>query len=168
MPATYETIATTTLGSATGTVTFSSIPSTYTDLVIVISPTATNGNYDVGMRYNSDSGSNYSWTSISFNADNSGSAYSERATNATSITARTNIATVNPYPVIFEILNYSNTTTYKTSLSRIARETYAVARTVGLWRSTSAINEVSFVLVGGGSTTYKAGTVITLYGIKAA
>lgn len=166
MANTYEPIATNTLTTATATVTFSSIPSTYTDLIVSISPMGTAGNYDLGIRYNSDSGSNYSWTSTSFNADNSGAAYSERASNATSITARTNIATTVPYPIIFEVLNYSNSTTYKTSLSKIARGDYAVARTVGMWRSTSAINEVSFILVGGGSTTFKAGSVFTIYGVK--
>jgi len=168
MPATYETIATTTLGSATGTVTFSSIPSTYTDLAIVVSPIATAGNYDLSIRYNSDTGSNYSWTGLLFNADNSGSVYSTRGTNATFIPTLTNIATATPYPAIIHIQNYSNTTTYKTSTSRIARETYANSAVVGVWRSTSAINEVSLILTGGGSTTFKADTVITLYGIKAA
>jgi len=168
VPSTYEPIATTTLATATSTVTFSSIPSTYTDLIMVVSPIGTAGNYDLGIRYNSDSGSNYSFTSISFNADNNNSPYSERASNATSITARTNIATVVPYPIIFEVLNYSNSTAYKTSLSKIARGDYAVARTVGMWRNTNAVNEVSFILVGGGSTTFKAGSAFTIYGVKSA
>ena len=102
-----------------------------------------------------------------FNADNSGNAYSARGTSTTSIPSGTNVATVIPYPVIIHIQNYANTNMFKASISRNARETYAVAEVVGLWQSTSAINSISFILTGGGSTTFKAGTVITLFGIKA-
>lgn len=168
MPKTYEPIATTTVTSSTHPVTFSSIPGTYTDLVAVVSPIADAGNYDLSYRFNSDTGSNYSYTGMFFNADNSGSPYSARGTNTTFIPTGTNIATVNPYPAIIHIQNYSNTTTHKTTLSRIARETYAVAAVVGVWRNTSAITSISFILTGGGSTSFKAGTIITLYGIKAA
>jgi hypothetical protein len=167
MSITYEPIATTTVSTATHPVTFSSIPSTYTDLIAVVSPIGTAGNYDLSIRFNSDSGTNYSFTGINFNADNSGSAYSSRGTSTTFFPTGTNVATVTPYPVVIHIQNYANTNTYKTCLSRIARETYGQALNSGLWRSTSAINEVSFILTGGGSTTFKAGTVISLYGIKA-
>ena len=63
MTATYEKIATTPLGSAAATVTFSSIPATYTDLVLICNPisTATSGAY-MNMTYNSDTASNYSYT----------------------------------------------------------------------------------------------------------
>jgi hypothetical protein len=168
MPKTYESIVTTTVTSSTHPVTFSSIPSTYTDLIAVISPLADNGNYDLSIRFNSDSGANYSWTGINFNADNSANPYSSRGTSTTFIPTGTNIATVNPYPAIIHIQNYSNTTTHKTTLSRIARETYAQALNVGMWRNTNAINSISFILTGGGSTNFKSGTTITLYGIKAA
>lgn len=168
MAITYEPIATTTVNTSTHPVTFSSIPSTYTDLVVVVSPIADAGNYDLSFRYNSDSGSNYSWSAIAFNADNSANVQGTKGTNTTFIPTNTNIATANPYPAIIHIQDYANTTTYKTSISRISRETYANALTVGNWRSTSAINEISILLTGGGSTTFKAGTVITLYGIKAA
>ena len=52
---TYTPIATTTLGSA-GTITFSSIPSTYTDLVIVLNGNGSRvaGTDDTGLRLNSD------------------------------------------------------------------------------------------------------------------
>jgi hypothetical protein len=168
MPKTYEPIATVSVTTATDPVTFSSIPSTYTDLVLVFSPVATNGNYDFSIRYNSDTGGNYSYTGLFFNADNSGNAYSARGGSTTFIPTGTNIATVNPYPGIIHIQNYANTTTFKTSVSRISRETYAVASVVGVWRNTNAITSISCTLTGGGSTTFKAGTVITLYGIKAA
>ena len=77
---TYVAIATNTLGSAAASVTFSSIPGTYTDLVIVtqaISATADN----VGIRFNSDSGSNYSQTWLSGNGT---SAISSRYSSSTS------------------------------------------------------------------------------------
>lgn len=168
MAATYEPIATTTVASATDPVTFSSIPSTYTDLIAVVSPIATAGNYDLSVRFNSDTGTNYSWTGINFNADNSASAYSTRGSNTTYIPTSTNVTLVNPYPAIIHIQNYASTSVYKTTISRIARETYAQALNVGTWRSTSAITSVSFTLIGGGSTTFKVGAVFTLYGIKAA
>lgn len=170
MPATYEPIATQTLGSAVGSVTFSSIPSTYTDLIIVTSPTATNNNYDLGVRYNSDTGSNYSMTAMVFNADNSANPYSTREANVSSIRANTNINNTIPNPVIIQIQNYANTTTQKTSISRSAVPStgYGLGATIGLWRNTNAINEITFVLLGGGSTTFKVGTVFTIYGIKAA
>lgn len=168
MPITYEPIATTAVTTNTHPVTFSSIPNTYTDLVVVISPLANAGNYDLSFRYNSDSGSNYSWSAIAFNADNSGAVQGTVGTNATFIPTNTNISTGNPYPAIIHIQDYANTTTFKTSISRISRETYANALTVGNWRNTSAINEISILLTGGGSTTFKTGTFITLYGIKAA
>ncbi len=62
MPATYEPLATTTLGSAASSVTFSSISGSYTDLVVVFSGTAGGGNSNLILTFNSDTGSNYSWT----------------------------------------------------------------------------------------------------------
>jgi len=59
---TYTPIATTTLGSTTASYTFSSIPSTYTDLVLVVIGEAyfTSTNYiNTGVQFNSDTGSNY-------------------------------------------------------------------------------------------------------------
>ena len=61
MAITYEPIATTTLGTSASSVTFSTIPGTYTDLVLVVAGTsaATNGNE---MQFNGDTGNNYSFT----------------------------------------------------------------------------------------------------------
>ena len=62
MASTYEPIATTTLGSAASSITFSSIPATYTDLrlVLVHTPSASTGNAQ--MQFNSDTATNYSYT----------------------------------------------------------------------------------------------------------
>jgi hypothetical protein len=81
-----------------------------------------------------------------------------------------NVNNTIPNPAVIQIQNYANTTTHKTSISRTAVPStgYGLAATIGLWRNTNAINEITFVLLGGGSTTFKSGTVFTIYGIKAA
>jgi len=56
---TYTPLATVTLGSATSSVTFSSIPATYRDLILIFDGTRT-GNNNVQYRFNSDTGTNYS------------------------------------------------------------------------------------------------------------
>ena len=61
--ATYEPIATTTLGSAANAITFSSIPSTYTDLRLVGTFLAPDADYsDINVQFNNDTGANYSYT----------------------------------------------------------------------------------------------------------
>ena len=65
MPTTYEPIATTTLGSAQTSVTFSSISGAYTDLVLVINAGNSGGTgYGIALQCNNDTGSNYSFTQL--------------------------------------------------------------------------------------------------------
>jgi hypothetical protein len=59
--------------------------------------------------------------------------------------------------------NYSNTTTYKTVLTRAGRNNQATEAFVGLWRNTAAITSISLT-----SQTYTTDSTFTLYGIKAA
>jgi hypothetical protein len=170
---TYEAIATQTLGSDTATVTFSSIPSTYTDLVLVIVGALAGANWVPTLRFNSDTGSNYSTTLL----EGSGSAaISERLSNVTEIfpgysdgawgtTLGSNMCT-------WQIQNYSNSTTYKTVLCRNntndSTSSYkGTVATVGLWRNTAAITSLS-VRVNGGPTDIKSGSTFSLYGIRAA
>jgi len=61
MPTTYEPIATTTLSTATASVTFSSISGTYTDLRLVIFALGATSDYPY-VEINSDTGTNYSKT----------------------------------------------------------------------------------------------------------
>ena len=72
-------------------------------------------------------------------------------------------------PVICNFNNYSNTTTYKTILSRTnhaSEPSSRVGTQVALWRSTSAITSIEIAEVIG--TTWAVGSTFTLYGIKAA
>lgn len=166
MSKTYEPISSQTVGTATPTVVFSSIPQTYTDLVLIsyfgTSVLDTSG----WLRFNSDSGSNYSWTYLL--GDGSG-AYSGRFSNQTYTTLDGAGAgqTLNAgIQAISNIMNYSNATTFKTVLTRDNNGgTYrSVELKTGLWRSTAAITSVTVGCVTGNLIV---GSSFTLYGIKA-
>lgn len=163
MAATYEPIATQTLGSATATVTFSSISGSHTDLILVTSVRGT-ANNNANLRFNNDSGSNYSNTYLE--GDGS-TAYSGRRTNQTSIVDGGFIrTTADTFSVnIIQIMNYANTTTNKTAIMRSNQAGSAVQAVVGLWRSTSAIDRIDVIA---GSGNFEVNSTFTLYGIKAA
>ena len=163
---TYTPIATTTLGSAQASVTFSSISGSYTDLVIVGNYGTANGNCPL-MQFNSDTGSNYSVTEL---VGNGTTASSTRRSSATEINiAKTVGGNGNlEQNFVISIQNYSNSTTYKTALVRqnLATGTYSgVTAIVGLWRNTNAITAVKLLTDGG---NYNSGSTFTLYGIAAA
>jgi hypothetical protein len=157
MPSTYEPIATTTTSASAGPVIFSSIPSTYTDLILVISGIqATSG--AVRIQFNNDTGSNYSRTDV---YGDGSSAASYRESNQTYINFITLQTTQSNS--ISHIMNYANTTTNKTMLTRYnTPSTGVVAAGVTLWRSTAAINTITLTNTSNVTATF------TLYGIKAA
>ena len=161
MPTTYEPIATTTLGSAQSSVSFTSISGSYTDIVMVLNARdATNGYLLV--RYNNDSGSNYSRTVMYGDGSNP---QSFRQTSQTSHFIATG-GSSNEIQLI-NLNNYSNSTTYKTTLFRDNTASSSVGAQVGLYRSTSAITRIDFISASG-TATIASGSTFTLYGIKAA
>ena len=164
MPSTYTPIATTTLGSAAASVTFSSISGSYTDLVLVISGRLDSGSgqdASVLLQYNNDTSTNYSTTLIDGNGTSAGSA---RATNATA--AYCGSTSQESSNSIVNIMNYSNTTTYKTLTSRGNNPNYRVRAFASLWRSTAAISTIKVISDFAGN--FAAGSTFTLYGVKSA
>ena len=165
--ATYEPIATTTLNSPQTGVTFSSISGSYTDLILIANVKVTGAaGRNATIQFNSDTGSNYSFTYLGGNGT---TASSGRNSNDDRIRIQgiSGIDANNFYPVIMSIQNYSNTTTYKTCLIR-ANEASVVQALCGLWRSTSAINAIRIVAYGNTEENWASGCSFTLYGIKAA
>jgi len=161
MASTYTPIATTTLGSAVATYTFNSIPSTFTDLLLVANTNQTSTSSGLSLQFNGDTGANYSFTYMQGNAS---AASSNRASNVYSIDHNYQNAGTWGQTYI-NINNYSNTTTYKTTLSRASQANTLVMSHTGLWRSTAAINSIK-ILVSAGN--YDVNSTFTLYGIKAA
>ena len=163
MTVTYDKIATTTLGSAQSSISLTSIPATYTDLVIVASVGSANPTEAYVIRFNSDSGSNYSWTRVTGNGS---SATSARGTTQTYISAFEIGSSTDKGVQLINVNNYSNTTTYKTALVRNSTASYHTSAIVGLWQSTSAINSITISSSGGANIV--SGSTLTIYGVKAA
>lgn len=159
MTVTYEAIASQTLGSAASTVTFSSIPSTYTDLVLVVNGFTT---IDVQtyIQVNGDTGSNYSVTTM---LGDGSSASSSRESGQQAIAAGGYGTSANGNKIV-QIQNYSNTTTNKTLLIRANAAGSFVQARVGLYRSISAITSITHYVTSGNFAT---GSTFSLYGIKA-
>jgi hypothetical protein len=158
MPSTYEKIATTTLGSATNTVTFNSISGSYTDLILVINGTLT-GSAVKYINFNGDSAANYSITTLIGTGTSAvSSRYGEPYLDVYNSAA-------NPFMNVVKIMNYSNTTTYKTFFARQDAPSTTIEQIVGLWRSTSAITSLSIYTT---SNQFSTGSTFTIYGIKAA
>jgi hypothetical protein len=166
---TYTPIATTTLGSATSNITFTSISGSYTDLIIAGGLRLDNdssGAQNAIIRFNGDSGSNYSYNYLLGDGSSAGSG---RGLNETSLLISTvgNDNTNRYSSEIWQINNYSNTTTYKSALLKhMVNFGNQVQTSVGLWNSTSAITSIS--ITPGGSKNWAAGSILTLYGIAAA
>jgi hypothetical protein len=167
---TYTPVATQTLASAAASVTFSSIPQGYTDLVMIInmqsSYTGDSGN-GARLQFNGDTGSNYSYTFIRGNGSTAAS-YRDTSTTYTQIGLLPSSGGGTPAGAfgtgIANIQNYSNSTTYKTVLGR-TNSTYAsVEASVGLWRNTAPITSITYF----GDGNILAGSTFTLYGIAAA
>ena len=164
----YDSIATTTLATATSTITFSSIPATYTHLQLrIVGGNSTT--FQCNMQFNSDTASNYS---------------SHRLTGtgaATAAAARTSVTSLNILSYgglyfassiaaasVVDILDYANTNKYKTTRSLSgwdANGSGYIEFESGLWQSTTAINRIDFTM---GSGNFAADTKFALYGIKGA
>jgi hypothetical protein len=164
---TYTPIATTTLGSAQSSVTFSSLGS-YTDIQLVSQFGSTAAGNQVGIRFNGDTGNNYSVTQLNGPMPFGGSWRQANASQSniwgSPIVVGVTNSLINFGSISFQ--NYSNTTTNKTVLCRYGWADGEVVASVGLWRNTAAITSISLIPTGG--TTFLSGSTFTLYGIAAA
>jgi hypothetical protein len=149
---------------------FANIPQIYKDLYIVTTTkdAATTGDHVLKIIINGDSGSNYNVTRLFVNGT---SATSDIQNNTTwggwtavtnNSTANSNIFSVNKT----HILNYSNTSTFKTLIDESAADTNGsgfVYHCGTIWKSTAAINNLVIATTNGGMA---AGSTVHLYGIR--
>lgn len=169
MPITYDFIATATIDTSTSSVLFSNIPQTYTDLVLVMDVRFTqNDGRWLGVRPNGDSGSNYQTVYMGGSGTGTLSAtFADnqfRLGNGSKNGARAGI--------VGYIAGYANTTTYKASIGRATTNEYAICYTT-TWRGSTgsaaqAITSLTFVCDNTSTNQFAAGSMFSIYGIKAA
>lgn len=165
---TYTPLATTTLSSDTGIVTFSSISGSYTDLILVINAAFTGSSSYIYLQFNSDTGTNYSHIELYGNGSAAGSTRGSNENYA--ICGNTATSTTGYAVSIMHIQNYSNSSTYKTVISKGSSSSALVEEFAALWRNTAAITSITISNNNYAGYSYKftSGSTLTLYGIKAA
>ena len=163
---TYTPIATTTISGTPASYTFSSISGSYTDLVLIgwIAPTLGTGTSVMGVQVNGVT-SGYSHTGL---IGTGSAAQSTRNTGSSVmvVSGINNGSGTGNINFITQFMNYSNTSTYKTVLSRGNNADAQTEAVVSLWQSTAAITSILIKNTGGVNLTN--GSTFTLYGIQAA
>jgi hypothetical protein len=161
MSAAQELIGRIVLSSSQATVTFSNIPQSYSELLIVATPKGSGGNGLLGLTFNGDTGSNY--TDVFMYGEGS-AAGSGTATRAFVLASLSSIGTTFNPILTMSVPEYAATNRYKTSVIRYGNnDVSGVMAIASKWASLSAINSVTFKFAG--TDTFATGSIFTIYGI---
>lgn len=162
MTITYDAIATYTTTGTESSFTFSSITSAYTDLVIIITGKAVSAS-DIYLKCNGDNGTNYTYIRASGNNSSTEQSNSTGVSNGMLTTYWGNATNDNAQVSFYNLMDYSNTTTFKSGYSlAINAFNNGEDMIVSTWRDTSAITSLTV----NPTNNFVAGTVATIYGIK--
>jgi hypothetical protein len=160
---TYTPLANITLGSATGSVTFSSIPATYRDLIIVgDNLKTTSSTASVFIRFNGAT-ANYTGTAIRGNGTDTAASNNAGQTDRLFSNLSSEPTTTTASNFIFQIMDYSATDKHKTTIHRGNNSADATEAGAGRYASTSAITSVQVGMDLG--LSFAAGGTFALYGI---
>ena len=166
----YESIYSTTVGSATPYIDFTSIPSTYKHLQLRANvQMASTADMDLRMGNGSiDTASNYSYHALYGSGSGSGAALnSGGAVSHGAYVGYFNSGGGSFAGVVIDILDYADTNKYKTTRALEGNDSNGsgfVFLSSGLWMSTSAVNTLRFWSKDG--VNIAAGSSFALYGIK--
>jgi len=166
---TYTLIAKASKTSDGGSIEFTNIPATYTDLRLVAYIRSSTASASQGgtMNFNNTYTTTYSATRL---VGDGSSASSNRYSNGDNIgfgeTPGASAASGMFSAVTVDILDYANTSIHKTALIRNGYGTGYTYAMVALWRSTDAINRINIGTNSFGNLAN--GSSVALYGIEAA
>lgn len=170
-PNSFESIATATVGSGGSTsVSFTSIPSTYTHLQIRSSFTTSTAGQVISVRLNSDTGSNYLLHSLIGNGSAASVNVATSQPYATIFGRLVGTFTTNPTVVVTDILDYINTNKNKTLRSLGGADNNGSGEVnfiSSLWLNTAAVTSIE-ISPYNGAVKFNEYSHFALYGIKAA
>lgn len=159
---TYTPLATVTLTSTASSVTFSSIPQTYRDLILILEGKNSAEN-DVRLQVNNDTGSNYSWLRMLGNGSTTNSTFTIPDTYAALSRGARPTSTV-PVLIYATIIDYAQTNKHKSVLSRANHAVNGTEALSSRWANTSALTSIKIEVFGG---QWASGSTFSLYGIIA-
>ena len=169
-PGSYYSIATTTLSTSAATITFSSIPDTFTHLQIRgFAQQTNNAGANCTIRYNSDSSSNYNSHYLGGNGSTTGAGYfiNGSTTGGYAFDSAGNGSSAFS-GFIIDILDYKNTNKYTTTKSLSGWSNNSNSENVSMmsstWRNTAAVTNITLQDYSGGS--FAQYSEFALYGIK--
>jgi hypothetical protein len=153
---TYIALQNTTLGSLAASVTFSSIPATFRDLVVITNVDGT-AQTEMFVRLNGD---NYNTIRMQGNGSIAGSGSTTNADGAR-LNGNGDIMTDFSFSSIIHIMDYSATNKHKTGLSR-TNSSNGVDACAFRWANTNAVTSVTVYPAAG---SFDVGSTFALYGI---
>lgn len=172
MPNTYSLISSNTVSTATASVTFSSIPATFTDLLLKVSSRSNDASYNSAIifRFDGDTSTNYSVTTgaayqtnrIAYrdSGDTSLNDGPRQPGNGTYSSLFGNIELYIPNYTVAQFKPMSSLGT----IENYSEQDFYLTLSAGLWRNTSAIDTI--LIYNAGANTFVAGSSFYLYGIK--
>lgn len=167
VPTAYDSIASATGTGSSTTITFSSIPSTYSHLQlrIMCAPATTGG--QILIRANNDSGTNYSRTTLSINGSSQFQNVNQNTQSSLWMAVQNGMSANIANVAIVDIHDYKSTAKNKTFRHVFGNNPNGGGNTFeiggGAWYSTSAINRIDII---SSSANFTANSVFALYGIK--
>ncbi len=159
MSRTYDAIAAATLTTDSASVTFSSIPDNYTDLVLMANVRGTALAYPRVLM----NGSGADLSRIGVTGSGSTTASARASDNYIVNTAYWNTSDF-AFMTTTTILNYASTVTFKPMITTVGNASVAVELVVNSWRSASALTSVQYYASSGNMA---AGSTFQLFGVRA-
>ena len=169
----FTSIATVTAAGGETSLTFSSIPATYTDLHIrgIARDTGAVHFAMMTMQMNADSGSNYAYHTLEANQTTVAATGNATQTSIGKLVSAGASSLASAFSnIVIDISDYTSTSKNKTirAISSMDENSATASQgyidiTSGVWLSTSAITSIKILA---GSTAFAAGTTFALYGIK--
>ena len=161
MTATYDLIASNVLTSSASSVTFSSIPATYRDLVLVMA-NAKNASATSSCRMVLNATTSPDYQVINMRGSGSSASSSTRSTAYIDVLFSNFLSTTDVNTAIIQIMDYSATDKHKSVLIRADSAGQGTEATAARFPSTSAVNSIEINAAG---SNFASGSTFYLYGI---